>query len=107
MTRLLQISVPEKTKATEQRMIEPAKEPFGDFAKTGLSIEAGSLTLLSDSLPALGPDPNRHNLYHNYGHGHWGLTQASTSALIISNHVMGRKCDVDISAYRPDRFRYV
>jgi D-amino-acid dehydrogenase len=107
VTGLLQIGGAKKTKAMERRLIELAKELFGDFGHSGIRVVAGPRPLMADSLPALGPDPNRHNLYHNYGHGHWGLTQASTSALIISNHVMGRKCDVDISAYRPDRFRYV
>jgi len=106
VTGLLQIGGPEKTMAMERRLIELAKQLFGDFDHTGLSVVSGARPLMADSLPALGPDPNYTNLYHNYGHGHWGLTQASTSALIISNQVMGGNYEIDISAYRPDRFQH-
>lgn len=105
VTGLLQIGGAEKTKTMERRLIELAKELFGDFTYTGTSVFAGPRPLMADSLPALGPDPNYKNLFHNYGHGHWGLTQASTSARIVSDHVMGRSCNVDINAYRPDRFQ--
>lgn len=104
VTGLLQIGGAKKSEAMERRLIELAKELFGEFNYTGTSVVAGPRPLMADSLPALGPDPNYENLYHNYGHGHWGLTQASTSARIVTNHVMGRACNVDITAYRPDRF---
>jgi glycine/D-amino acid oxidase-like deaminating enzyme len=60
--------------------------------------------LSADSLAFLGPDPSHDNLFHNFGHGHWGLTQASISAQITADLVLGNAPKFDISAYRTDRY---
>jgi D-amino-acid dehydrogenase len=102
---LLQIGGAGKAKTMQAHLIELAKALFGDFKYTGIKTVTGPRPLTADSLPVLGADPKYQNLYHNFGHGHWGLTQASISARIICGLIAGRPAGVDINAYCPDRFQ--
>jgi D-amino-acid dehydrogenase len=57
-----------------------------------------------DSLPVLGRDSRYANLLHAFGHGHTGLMGASVSGHVIADLVAGRRPDLDLAPYRPDRF---
>ena len=59
---------------------------------------------LPDSLPVLGKDPNRRDLYWAFGHGHLGLTMAAITGKIIANLVSGGDPIIDLSPFRIDRF---
>ncbi len=101
---LLKVGGAGKADAMNATLIGHAKRLFGDFGYGELIAFTGPRPLTADSLPLLGPDPSYKNLYHNYGHGHWGLTQASISAQVTADLVTGRDPRIDISAYRPARF---
>ena len=101
---LLQIGGEGKASTMQARLMTVAKQIFGDFSYTGTQTFMGPRPLTADSLPFLGQDTSCTNLFHNFGHGHWGLTQASTSASVVRNLILGRPSEIDISAYRPDRF---
>lgn len=100
---LLQVGGAGNAKAMIAALIDHAKRLFGDFEYTDIVTFAGPRPLSADSLAFLGADRAHDNLYHNYGHGHWGLTQAAISAQITGDLVLGRDPKIDISAYRPDR----
>ena len=100
---LLQVGGAGNAKAMIAALIDHAKRLFGDFDYTDIITFAGPRPLSADSLAFLGVDPANDNLYHNYGHGHWGLTQAAISAQIIGDLVLGLDPKIDISAYRPHR----
>jgi glycine/D-amino acid oxidase-like deaminating enzyme len=59
---------------------------------------------LPDSLPVLGKDPERHNLYWAFGHGHLGLTMAAITGKIIAELASGNGSEIDLSPFRIDRF---
>ncbi len=101
---LLQVGGAGKAEGMKSTLIAQAKRLFGDFGHSGIISCAGPRPLTADSLPFLGPDPRYENLFHNFGHGHWGLTQAAISGQITTDLVLGRKCKIDISAYRPNRY---
>jgi D-amino-acid dehydrogenase len=57
-----------------------------------------------DSLPVIGSSPRRANVFYAFGHGHLGLTQATTTGQLIADLVAGRPPPIDIAPYRVDRF---
>lgn len=59
---------------------------------------------LPDSLPILGQSPVYRNVFFAYGHQHIGLTAGPKSGRLIAQLVSGSQPDVDLTAYRADRF---
>ena len=59
---------------------------------------------LPDSLPVLGQSPVHKNVFFAYGHQHVGLTAGPKSGRLIAQLVSGSQPDVDLTAYRADRF---
>jgi len=59
---------------------------------------------LPDSLPVLGKDPERRDLYWAFGHGHLGLTMAAITGKIIAELASGSSPEVDLSPFRIGRF---
>ena len=58
-----------------------------------------------DSLPIIGPAPASDKVFFAYGHHHVGLTSGPKTGRIVAQHVMGLQTNLDIDAYRCDRFR--
>lgn len=58
----------------------------------------------ADSLPVIGPAPANRRVYFAYGHHHVGLTAGPKTGRIVAQHVMGLQPNVDLDAYRCDRF---
>ena len=85
-------------------LIYHAKRLFGEFSYSDILRLTGPRPLTADSLPFLGQDPYYSNIFHNFGHGHWGLTHAAVSAHITTNLVLGRTSEIDINAYRVNRY---
>ena len=59
---------------------------------------------LPDSMPVLGRAPRYGNAFFAFGHGHVGLTAASTTAEIIADLLGGRRPYMDIAPFRAERF---
>ena len=59
---------------------------------------------LPDHLPVLGRVPDGRNIFFAFGHQHLGLTLAATTARIIAAQIMGRDAEINLTAFRPDRF---
>ena len=64
----------------------------------------GHRPTLPDSLPVVGAAPEHPGLLFAFGHGHHGMTGASTTGTIIASLVAGRRPPIDLMPYRPDRF---
>ena len=58
----------------------------------------------ADSLPVIGPAPASRQVYFAYGHHHVGLTAGPKTGRIVAQHVMGLQPNVNLDAYRCDRF---
>ena len=59
---------------------------------------------LPDHLPAIGPDPRAPGLFHACGHEGAGIGLAPGTGLTLAQLLTGRPTEVDVSAFRPERF---
>jgi D-amino-acid dehydrogenase len=59
---------------------------------------------LPDFLPVLGASKNHKNLFYSFGHHHLGWTLGAISGKIISGLIAGENTNLDLSAYKSQRF---
>ncbi len=83
---------------------EMAKRYFNGLHTQGGSRWMGPRPSLPDSLPVIGADPRHKGIYHAFGHGHLGLTQAAVTAAMIADQIMGRRPAVDPAPFSIARF---
>jgi D-hydroxyproline dehydrogenase subunit beta len=57
-----------------------------------------------DHLPVIGADPRAPGLWHASGHEGAGIGLSVGTAKLISQAIAGAWCDLDLTAFRPDRF---
>jgi D-amino-acid dehydrogenase len=60
---------------------------------------------LPDSLPVLGSSAKSRNVMYAFGHQHLGMTLAAITGEIIADLFANREPPMDISPYRPNRFK--
>ncbi|WP_328478021.1 FAD-binding oxidoreductase [Streptomyces sp. NBC_00377] len=59
---------------------------------------------LPDHLPAVGPDPRVPGLFHACGHEGAGIGLATGTGHLVAQTLTGKRPEVDLSPFRPDRF---
>ncbi|MEH6631039.1 MAG: FAD-binding oxidoreductase [Halopseudomonas aestusnigri] len=97
------INAPESP-AKARRMSKLARKMVPDLPNTPASTWMGVRPSLPDSLPCIGPVPGMENLYAAFGHSHYGLMMAPKTGRLISDIVMNKPINDDISPFRVDRF---
>jgi D-amino-acid dehydrogenase len=85
-------------------LIELARDMFPTLEPGQVTRWMGHRPTLPDSLPVVGAAPGHPGLLLAFGHGHHGLTGASTTGAIIASLVAGRQPPIDLMPYRPGRF---
>lgn len=70
----------------------------------GASRWMGNRPCLPDSLPVIGAAPHHPGILFAFGHGHNGMTSASTTSRIVADLIANRTPCVEISPYQIDRF---
>jgi len=85
-------------------LLEQGKRMFSGLTGGEVSRWMGHRPCLPDSVPVIGPSPHVRNVYFAFGHGHLGLSTASTTGRLIAELVMGAKPFIDPAPYRIDRF---
>ena len=85
------------------RLIEGARSIFPDLGTPDRSW-MGYRPSIPDSLPVIGPSRGGAEVIHAFGHGHIGLTLAPITARIVADLLAGRAPELEISAFRADRF---
>ncbi|GGI99260.1 NAD(P)/FAD-dependent oxidoreductase [Streptomyces brasiliensis] len=69
-----------------------------------LRTYVGFRPYLPDHLPAIGPDPRVPGLFHACGHEGAGIGLATGTGHLIAQALGGKTTDLDLTAFRPDRF---
>ncbi|GFZ81104.1 D-amino-acid dehydrogenase [Elstera cyanobacteriorum] len=59
---------------------------------------------IPDSLPVIGPSRTARRVFHAFGHGHYGLTQAAITAEILAAQVLGRPTPLNAAPFSAQRF---
>lgn len=72
-------------------------------------FESGTLWMgfrpsMPDSLPVIGAASRNPRVVYAFGHGHYGMTQATVTAEITAALLAGRAPELDIAAFSPRRF---
>jgi D-amino-acid dehydrogenase len=81
-----------------------AKRYFPNMTGEAISVWMGHRPATPDSLPFIGPSPRHRNVILAFGHGQTGLIGGSTTGLLVSDLVAGRKTVIDPHPFRADRF---
>lgn len=85
------------------RLLQGARAIFPDLPEPSATW-MGFRPSMPDSLPVIGPSKAGAEVIHAFGHGHIGLTLAPITARIVTDLVKKRPTEIDISAYRANRF---
>lgn len=93
---------PDYSRATT--LLEHGKRMFPGLTGSEVSRWMGHRPSLPDSVPVIGPSPKVKNVFFAFGHGHLGLSCASTTGRLVAELVMGAKPSLDPTPYRIDRF---
>ncbi len=87
-----------------QALVPLAKDMFPNLQIETVTQWMGHRPCLPDSLPIIGAAPRHPALLLAFGHGHHGMTGASTTGRIVADLIAGRPPGIDLSPYRADRF---
>ncbi|MBI3376643.1 MAG: FAD-dependent oxidoreductase [Betaproteobacteria bacterium] len=81
-----------------------AKEMYPDLDTSESTHWMGHRPCLPDSLPVIGPSPRAAGIFYAFGHQHVGMCGAPGTGRTIAELVNGEKPQIDIEAFRADRF---
>lgn len=85
-------------------LLAHGKRMFPGLTGSEVSRWMGHRPCLPDSVPVIGASPKVRNVYFAFGHGHLGLSCASTTGRLVAELVTGARPCIDPAPYRIDRF---
>ncbi len=85
-------------------MLDKAKKFLPDLKTEGGKPWMGFRPSMPDSLPVIGRAKKTRDVFYAFGHGHLGLTQALSTARLISELVAGQPSAIDLAPFSPIRF---
>ncbi|XP_076821918.1 uncharacterized protein LOC143468523 [Clavelina lepadiformis] len=86
--------------------IKEMSNSVSSFLKDG-EVSCGQacyLPLTHDGLPLIGRVPGVRGLFSGAGHGCWGILSAPATGKALAELIAGKETDIDIIAFRLDRF---
>lgn len=86
-------------------LVAHAKHLFPDLRTEKVRYWMGFRPSTPDSLPFLGPAPGHEGLFLAFGNGHFGMTGGPPSARLVARLITGEAPGIDVTPYRPQRFR--
>lgn len=85
-------------------LLERAGEIFPGLSFSARSEWLGHRPVTPDSLPVLGPAPDRPNILFAFGHHHVGMMGGPKTGAVIADLVSGGSGEIDVAPYRAERF---
>jgi D-amino-acid dehydrogenase len=65
----------------------------------------GHRPAVPDSIPVIGPVPGVAGAFLGFGHHHVGLTAAGATGRVLAQLAAGKRPNIDLAPYAPDRFQ--
>ncbi|MBM3571777.1 MAG: FAD-dependent oxidoreductase [Alphaproteobacteria bacterium] len=87
-----------------QVLLERGKMMYPGLKDAKVSEWMGHRPCTPDTIPVISQSPHWPQVFYAFGHGHTGLSGASTTGRVIADLVGGRKPLIDVSPFRVDRF---
>lgn len=87
-----------------RRMLATAKQWVPDLNIDGGVEWMGRRPTTPDTLPVIGQSSQSADVVYAFGHGHLGLTLASSTAQLVADLILERPASVDIAGLGADRF---
>lgn len=91
--------------ARAEMLVPMAQELLPGLNAAGGVRWMGYRPSMPDSLPVIGRAPGAADTFFAFGHGHLGLTLGGVTGRLIADLAAGRDSGVDLTPYRPERFR--
>ncbi len=85
-------------------LLEHARRLFPSLKGERYTMWMGFRPSTPDSLPIIDTVPGQPGICIACGHGHFGMTAASTTGLVVAQKVLGNKTAIDADPYRLGRF---
>ena len=90
--------------ARSRAMVRRARQLVSGLQESAGEEWMGIRPTTPDTLPIIGYSRASRRIVYATGHGHLGLTLASSTASLVTDLVLGRRPPVDVEALAPDRF---
>ena len=84
--------------------VKRAQAALPKLAVNGATEWMGHRPALPDNVPILSASEHTSGLFYATGHGHLGLTNAATTALLMGQLIDGETPALDLHPYRINRF---
>ena len=86
-------------------LLAKGREMFPHLDSSRVTRWMGHRPCLPDSLPVIGRAPRMANAWMAFGHGHVGMCAGASTGREVAHLVAGRKTQVDLRPFAPDRFQ--
>ncbi len=93
-----------RRKRQQAMLLRRVGQLFENLQYQSITATTGARALTPDSLPLISRAPGFSNAFFNFGHGHWGLTQAASSAALVVQLLSNDQLDQNIGRYCATRF---
>ena len=87
-----------------EKLVEIARRYLPGLDDSGGEKWMGHRPSTPDSLPVIGRSARFDNVHYAFGHGHYGLTMAATTAKLVASSVHGDSPAIDLDPYSIQRF---
>ncbi len=87
-----------------EKLVEIARRYLPGLDDSGGEKWMGHRPSTPDSLPVIGRSARFDNVHYAFGHGHYGLTMAATTAKLVASSVHGDSPAIDLNPYSIQRF---
>ncbi|MBM3596585.1 MAG: FAD-dependent oxidoreductase [Alphaproteobacteria bacterium] len=85
-------------------LLQRGKQMYPGVKDARVSEWMGHRPCTPDTIPVISRSPHWSQVFYAFGHGHTGLSGASTTGRVIADLVAGRPPVIDVSPFRIDRF---